>query len=409
MAVLLPVWILLTALLALPVLILAVEVLAALLPRRVAQIAGSGEGAGPRTVVLIPAHDEERGIAATLRVIGQGLGPDDHMLVVADNCSDATARVARDAGAQVVERTIRSGGARAMRCNMASTSFAPHRPMSSPLSMRIASSIRPACALLPRHAFATQRPVQALYLMKAPPELGFGGRIAEFAWVVKNEVRPLGMKRLGGACHLTGSGMSFPWKLIAGAQLASGHLVEDMQLGIELAADGAAPVFLPEARVFSYFAANAAGASSQRTRWEHGHLQVITASVPRLLGKALFSGNWKLLGLTLDLAVPPLALLVMLSLGSLAGSALLTLIPGVPDTVLWIPSVALLLLVLAVLLAWLRFGRRIVPFRELLGIPVYVLRKLPLYLGFVTARQTGWVRSQRDNPPSGKPPEDRAD
>ena len=99
----------------------------------------------------------------------------------------------------------------------------------------------------------------------------------------------------------------------------------------------------------------------------------------------------------------------MLSLGSLAGSALLTLIPGVPDTVLWIPAVALLLLVLAVLLAWLRFGRRIVPFRELLGIPVYVLRKLPLYLGFMTARQTGWVRSQRDNPPSGKPPEDRAD
>jgi cellulose synthase/poly-beta-1,6-N-acetylglucosamine synthase-like glycosyltransferase len=193
--------------------------------------------------------------------------------------------------------------------------------------------------------------------------------------------------------------MSFPWPLIAGAQLASGHLVEDMQLGIELAAAGAAPEFLPEARVFSHFAANAAGASSQRTRWEHGHLQIITSSVPRLLWQALAAGNWKLLGLALDLSVPPLALLVMLSLASLGGSALLTLIPGVPGKVLWIPAFALLLLVFAVLLAWMRFGRQVVPFRELLGIPFYILRKVPLYLGFVTARQKGWVRSQRDERP----------
>jgi cellulose synthase/poly-beta-1,6-N-acetylglucosamine synthase-like glycosyltransferase len=396
MAVLLPVWILLTALLALPVLILAVEILAALLQRPAVPIAGSSEGAGPRTVVLIPAHDEEHGIAATLRVIGQGLGSQDHMLVVADNCSDATARVAREAGAQVVERTdtARRGKSYALEHGIEQLRTAPPEV----ITIVDADCIIDGASLrvLSRHAFATQRPVQALYLMQAPPELGIGGRIAEFAWLVKNEVRPLGLKRLGGACQLTGSGMSFPWKLIAGANLASGHLVEDMQLGIELAAAGSAPEFLPEARVFSHFAANAAGASSQRTRWEHGHLQIITTSVPRLAGRALVSGNWKLLGLVLDLSVPPLALLAMISLGSLAGSALLTLIPGVPDTVLWIPAVALLTLVVAVLLAWARFGRQVVPFRELLGIPFYVLRKVPVYLGFVTARQTGWVRSQRD-------------
>jgi cellulose synthase/poly-beta-1,6-N-acetylglucosamine synthase-like glycosyltransferase len=399
MAVLLPVWILLTALLALPVLVFLVEVLAAMLPRPVVQIAGSGEEAGPRTVVLIPAHDEEAGIGATLRVISQGLGPQDHMLVVADNCSDATARVAREAGAQVVERNdpVRRGKSFALEHGIEQLRATPP----DVITIVDADCIidKASLRVLSRHAFATQRPVQALYLMQAPPELGFGGRIAEFAWLVKNEVRPLGMKRLGGACHLTGSGMSFPWPLIAGAQLASGHLVEDMQLGIELAAAGAAPRFLPEARVFSQFAANAAGASSQRTRWEHGHLQIITSSVPQLLWQALRTGNWKLFGLALDLSVPPLALLVMLSLGSLGVSALLTRVPGVPDAVLLVPAVALLLLVLAVLLAWVRFGRQVVPFQELLGIPFYILRKVPLYLRFMTARQKGWVRSQRDDRP----------
>ena len=55
--------------------------------------------------VLVPAHDEEEGIAATLAAVLAQLGPHDRLLVVADNCSDATAAVARAAGAEVVERS----------------------------------------------------------------------------------------------------------------------------------------------------------------------------------------------------------------------------------------------------------------------------------------------------------------
>jgi cellulose synthase/poly-beta-1,6-N-acetylglucosamine synthase-like glycosyltransferase len=399
MAVLVPLWILLTALLALPVIVFAVEVIAAL-PRRAPVEVAPGDP-GPRTVVLVPAHDEEHGIGTTLRAIGRGLGPRDHVLVVADNCTDGTARVARETGAQVVERrdAQRRGKSFALEYGIAQLRGSPPEVVTivdadcqaDPDSLRA----------LARQAVATRRPVQALYLMHAPPELGIPGRIAEFAWRVKNEARPLGMLRLGLPCHLTGSGMAFPWQLISGAKLASGHLAEDMQLGIELAAAGAGPLFLPESRVYSRFAANAAGAASQRTRWEHGHLQVITTEVPRLAWRALRTGNAKLFGLALDLCVPPLALLVLLSVASLALSALLTLVPGVPRQVLVIPAGALLLMALAVLAAWARFGREVLPFRDLLLIPFYVLRKVPLYLRFVTARQKDWVRSQRD----GRPPE----
>jgi cellulose synthase/poly-beta-1,6-N-acetylglucosamine synthase-like glycosyltransferase len=54
-------------------------------------------------VVLIPAHDEEGCIADALRSVwAQGRTPD-RVVVVADNCSDGTARIARGLGAEVYE------------------------------------------------------------------------------------------------------------------------------------------------------------------------------------------------------------------------------------------------------------------------------------------------------------------
>ena len=54
---------------------------------------------------------------------------------------------------------------------------------------------------LARAAAATGRPVQALYEMHARP----AGGLREFAWLVKNHVRPLGYMRLGLPCQLMGA------------------------------------------------------------------------------------------------------------------------------------------------------------------------------------------------------------
>ncbi|MCW2796757.1 glycosyltransferase family 2 protein [Nocardioides sp.] len=63
-----------------------------------------GAYAGPVTVtVLIPAHNEETCLAATLSsLLSQSHRPE-RVVVVADNCGDATVRVARDAGVGVFE------------------------------------------------------------------------------------------------------------------------------------------------------------------------------------------------------------------------------------------------------------------------------------------------------------------
>ena len=63
-----------------------------------------GVFAGPITVtVLIPAHDEQDRLPATLRSLEGQVRRPDRVLVVADNCTDDTVGVARRAGAEVVE------------------------------------------------------------------------------------------------------------------------------------------------------------------------------------------------------------------------------------------------------------------------------------------------------------------
>ncbi|MDB5681539.1 MAG: glycosyl transferase, family 2, partial [Sphingomonas bacterium] len=69
-----------------------------------ARRAGAGRVTS-RVVVLIPAHDEGPGIAPTIDALKAVAGPDVRILVVADNCSDDTAAVARAAGAEVIERS----------------------------------------------------------------------------------------------------------------------------------------------------------------------------------------------------------------------------------------------------------------------------------------------------------------
>lgn len=54
-----------------------------------------------RTIALIPAHNEERRIAATVRAAGTIAGVT-HVMVIDDGSTDATARLAEEAGARVI-------------------------------------------------------------------------------------------------------------------------------------------------------------------------------------------------------------------------------------------------------------------------------------------------------------------
>jgi cellulose synthase/poly-beta-1,6-N-acetylglucosamine synthase-like glycosyltransferase len=171
--------------------------------------------------------------------------------------------------------------------------------------------------------------------------------------------------------------------------------VEDLKLGIDLARAGMPPLFCPTALVSSEFPASSEGIRSQRTRWEHGHLGVIVSEVPRLLVSSLAKRNIGLLAMTLDLSVPPLALLTLLVMALWCTSGIFFIFTHaiVP---LGIATTAAVLLVLSVLMAWVRYGRRTISLGSLALAIIYALWKIPLYAKFLVARQVDWVRSKRN-------------
>jgi hypothetical protein len=122
-------------------------------------------------------------------------------------------------------------------------------------------------------------------------------------------------------------------------------------------------------------------------------MRTILSEVPKLVARCLFAPS--LLALALELAVPPLSLLVSITCVSAIALAAFGFI-----TANWIPLVCLatgmFLAVSGVGLAWLRGGRQILPGRMLAAqIPRYIGVKAPLYLKFLARPQTAWVRTER--------------
>jgi cellulose synthase/poly-beta-1,6-N-acetylglucosamine synthase-like glycosyltransferase len=376
----------------LPAAVLFVEALSAVPQRR---FTPDKLGARGRLGIVVPAHNEALVIADTLRSILPELNASDRLMVIADNCSDETAAIAAACGAEAIVRTdlTRRGKGYALDFGVR------HLAIAAPDVVIVIDADCHVTAgsidRLARVCSGTGRPVQALYLMRSPPNAGTMTRIAEFAWIVKAHVRPSGAHRLGLSCQLMGTGMAFPWSCISAANLASGHIVEDLKLGLDLTRAGRPPLFCPHALVTSTFPASSEGMQAQRTRWEHGNLGVITGELPRLYVDAIATRDMQLLAAALDLSVPPLALFT-LQVAAVWCAGLLLYIFAQIRIPLGIATITAILFFSSVAISWLYYGRRIISLGGLLLAAIYAILKIPLYARFLVARQVNWVRSKRD-------------
>lgn len=348
-----------------------------------------------RTAIIVPAHDEALGIGQTLEALTSVTDDRFSILVVADNCSDATAAIARRFPVTVIERqdsTLRGKGH--------ALAFAREHLRGDP--PRAAIVLDADCRIdedsLLALAGACQqrgRPAQAIYLLEPSVPSGPLVQVSSFAFLVRNLIRQRGLQRLAGSVHLTGTGMALPWALFDSADLATSNIVEDVKLGIELGQAGAHPVLVEESRVWSAHAEQA-NTLAQRSRWEGGFLALAKAAAPGLIGRGIRHLSPRTLFAGLDLLVPPLALLVMingamiLALAALAaGGAINWLLPLVVGATGVLAAIVLLL-------AWWREGRAFLSPASLARLPLYVLWKVPMYLRLArSGAPKVWQRTER--------------
>jgi cellulose synthase/poly-beta-1,6-N-acetylglucosamine synthase-like glycosyltransferase len=352
-------------------------------------------GGSPRIAVLVPAHNEAAGITPTLESLLPQLGRRDRLVVIADNCSDETAQVARSSGATVLERQDAQQRGKGYALDFGLQFLAADPP-------EVVVIVDADCLVMPQAisriaqlAVDRGRPVQATYLLATPAQPKPKDAVSALAFTVKNWVRLAGLSRLGLHAILTGTGMAFPWHVLQRVSLASGNIVEDMQISVDLAIAGVPPIFCEDARVNGSLPQQGTAAASQRTRWEHGHLQTLTTQAPRLLQAALRQRRWDLLIFALDLSIPPLSLLVMLwcaiGAGAIGAAAF-----GASGLAAMISGLSISLILISVIAAWAKFAKQEISGWALLSIPFYILWKIPLYFKFLVKPQTQWIRTERD-------------
>lgn len=350
-------------------------------------------GEVPATVILIPAHNEALIISETLEQLDLALPDQASILVIADNCSDDTAAIVRELGYGVLERgdPERRGKGYALAHGRDYLCASP--PECVIVFDADCRSDSQSLADLARYCRSRMLPVQARYVLEADLAASPKVQISSLAFWLKNVVRQRGADRIGGPAILTGTGMAFPWPIFEQLPLATGNIVEDLAMCIELTRSGSGPVFLDQAMVTSV-AASEGATLEQRARWEHGYISTAGNHAVPMIWHGLWTRNWPPLWLGLHLLVPPIALLFFLSV------LCLMLLVGIGViTSAWLPSLCLTALLVTafglVCANWVIAGHKWLTPRAVFMIPLYLVWKIPLYVRFIAGRRAGWTRTER--------------
>ena len=346
-------------------------------------------------VIVVPAHDEEAVIGEALVSLKEALGERMRILVVADNCEDSTARRARDAGVEVIERTDLK-----QRGKGYALAYAAEYLRSDPPSVLVVMDAdcrtdTASLAALVDSASRSGRPSQAINLLRPDRKASALLQLSTFGFMLKNLVRQRGLQRLASRAHLTGTGMAIPYEIFRASDRVHSSIVEDLALGLELAEAGRPPMLVTGANVWSD-PSTEAGTLTQRRRWEGGFLATALRQAPREIRRGILGGEPGSILSGLDLMIPPLALFAIVNLAALVISAAFTFVLGLE----WWPVLSLLgalaIAFLAILLAWLREGREFISLGVLVRLPLYVIWKIPMYLGLARrGAPSEWLRTGR--------------
>ena len=346
--------------------------------------------------VIVPAHDEAaviESVVASLRALDWPAEAF-RVIVVADNCSDATAALARAAGAQVLERQDPTQRGKGHALDFAFRASLAQAWAYAVVVVDADTEVQPNLL----EAFAARiemgaKAIQAHYGVRNA-QASWRTRLMSIAMAAFHQVRSRGRERLRLSCGLRGNGWCVTHRVLRQVPYRAFSLAEDIEYGIDLGLAGYRVHYADEARVAATMVTAEEASRTQRRRWEDGRRQVLRSRLVPLLKVAARPGGGVCLDLVLDLLVPPL------SYGVLNVAALIVL-AGI--AMLWDPSQGLWLgvgvacgasLVLYVLRGWQLSGVGLRGLVDLLRVPAFVTWKLILMLRAHDA--STWVRTKRE-------------
>ncbi len=349
-----------------------------------------------RFAFVVPAHNEENGIGATVASLLAVDWPRESVdiIVVADNCSDGTATVARAAGATVLVRhnaelrgkgyALELGFAHVLKETLADAVVVVDADTVVSPNLLVAFASRIAEGALAMQAEYGVSNIEASWRTE----------LMALALAMFHTLRSNARERLGLSAGLRGNGMCFTRACLERFPQKAYGLVEDVEQGLALGRGAVRVVAVVDAHVLGEMVSGGQASESQRRRWEEGRKKLKSEVLPGVLRDAVKTRSVMLLDLALDLLVPPLSSVALLVAAVLVvgGGRALLVGPDLLTALSWLPALCLLLY--------------IVRGMQLSGLgwrSVLVLVKAPAYIGWKLLlklkggkKPDEWVRTARE-------------
>jgi cellulose synthase/poly-beta-1,6-N-acetylglucosamine synthase-like glycosyltransferase len=343
-----------------------------------------------RIAVVVPAHNEEGGVANTVASLKRCLEADSRhsIVVVADNCDDHTAERAAAAGARVIVREDRMRRGKGYALEYA-FGILLGEGFDALAVVDADSVVEPNFLAEIEHILARGADaVQSRYGV-LNPGASMRTRLMNVALMAFNVLRPRGRERLGLSVGILGNGFALTRDTLTAVPYDAHSVVEDLEYNLRLVRAGKAVRFADRTGVWGEMPAGGAAASTQRTRWEGGRIRMLREQVPILLAD-LAAGRFAMAEPLLELLLLPLAFhaaLLMLALALPCGPAR------------WYAAAALIVIGAHVGAAIVVGGGGLADLAALAFAPFYIVWKLALApaIGKAASKDTDWVRTARRN------------
>lgn len=277
-----------------------------------------------RFAIVVPAHNEELLLARLLESARAQDYPRQlfDTIVVADNCTDRTAAIAREHGATVLERIDEAdrGKGYAIRWALESIDLDKYDAV---LIVDADCTISTSSLRCLDGSIHDRGVVQCHNGVGNPDESWFT-RLLDVSRTVSNRIYSPAKQRLGLSCELTGTGMCFATRILRKHGWDAFTVGEDWEYYAKLILKGESVGFEMNARILHEESSSLRQATRQRMRWSSGRFAVAWRYGFALLSRGITERNLVKLDAGLSLILPNPSLGMNVTLLCLGGALLAT-------------------------------------------------------------------------------------
>jgi 1,2-diacylglycerol 3-beta-glucosyltransferase len=346
--------------------------------------------------IIVPAHNEESVIE---NVIGSLLAVDwpadqFRVVVVADNCTDATAAIATAAGAHVMKRFDQENRGKGYALDFA---FKASRARGwADAVVVIDADAQVSSNLLEAYAQRLERGEHAVQVHYgvSNTNASWRTRLLSIAKAAFHIVRSRARERLKLSCGIRGNGWAVTHELLDRVPYQAFSLTEDLEYGISLGMAGYRVAYADEAHADAEMVSGERDSRKQRQRWERGRFALMRMKTLPLLREAVRRRSRVRLDLALDLLVLPLSYVALNIAALLVLATLAALKEPELHAWVWVGVGCFASLALHILRGWQLSGAGAKGLLDLARAPFFLLWKLMVMASGRESKE--WVRTKRE-------------